>query len=367
MKIAMVISSLSAGGAERVAVLLARGLTARGHRVAIATIFGADGDFYATPEGVERVALDLGGETRSLVEKVAVNAKRVAAIRRALGRLAPDVVVSFMPETNVLVVLAAWGKSVPVVVTEHADPRVFRLKPTWEMLRRVTYRRAARVVSVSAGVDDHFARLPDAKRAVVGNPIPLDEIRAGEGTPVAVDWPHVVAAMGRLAPEKGFDVLIRAFARSAAELPDWGLVILGEGPERAVLESIVAELGLESRVCLPGVVDDPFATLRRADLFVLSSRSESFGNALVEAMACGLPVVATRCWARSPGLVRDGVDGLLVPPDDVDALAPPMAELMRDEARRKQMASEAAAAVERFDVPAVSRTWDELLRAIVER
>jgi len=367
MNIAMVISSLSAGGAERVAVLLAQGLTALGHRVTIVTIFGAECDFYATPEGVERVALDLGRETRSLVEKVAVNARRLAALRRALRRLAPDVVISFMPETNVLALLAGWGRGVPVVVTEHADPRVFRLKPTWETLRRVTYRRAARVVSVSAGVDDYFARLPEAKRAVIGNPIPLAEIRAAKGEPVSSGWPHVVMGMGRLAPEKGFDVLIRAFARSAAELPDWGLAILGEGSERAALESIVAELGLQDRVRLPGVVDDPFSSLRRADLFVLSSRSESFGNALVEAMACGLPVVATQCWSRSPGLVRDGVDGVLVPPDDVDALAAAMSELMRDEARRGQMASEAGAAVERFDVAAVSRTWDELLQAIVGR
>ncbi|HUT93865.1 MAG TPA: glycosyltransferase family 4 protein [Thermoguttaceae bacterium] len=385
LKIAMVISSLSAGGAERVVVLLARGLTALGHRVSIVTIFGADRDFYATPEGVDRVALDLGGETRSVVEKVTANARRLAALRRAVRRLGPDVVISFMPETNVLALLAGWGTRVPVVVTEHADPRVFRLKPPWETLRRVTYRRAARVVSVSAGVDEHFAWLPGAKRAVIPNPIPLGEIRsekpgtgpicekhpaggAGESDlPSFSRWPHVVMGMGRLAPEKGFDVLIGAFARSAAELPDWGLVILGEGSERATLESIVAELGLQDRVCLPGVVDDPFSALRRADVFVLSSRSESFGNALVEAMACGLPVVATKCWSRSPGLVRDGVDGVLVPADDVDALAGAMSELMRDEARRRQFASEAAGAVERFDVAAVSQTWDELLQAIAGR
>ena len=367
MKIAMVISSLSAGGAERVVVLLAQGLTALGHRVSIVTIFGADRDFYATPEGVDRVALDLGGETRSVVEKVTANARRLAALRRALRRVEPDVVISFMPETNVLALLAGWGTRVPVIVTEHADPRVFRLKPTWETLRRVAYRRAARVVSVSAGVDDYFAWLPEAKRAVIPNPIPLAEIRSEKGTPVSSDRPHVVAGMGRLAPEKGFDVLIRAFALSAAELPDWGLVILGEGSERATLESIVAELDLQDRVRLPGVLDDPFSALRRADLFVLSSRSESFGNALVEAMACGLPVIATQCWSRSPGLVRDGVDGILVPPDDVDALAAAMSELMGDEARRRQFASEATGAVERFDVGTVSRTWDELLQAVVGR
>jgi glycosyltransferase involved in cell wall biosynthesis len=360
----MVISSLSAGGAERVLVLLAQGLTALGHRVSIVTIFGPDHDFYPVPEGVDRVALDLGKTTRTPWEKITANARRVSALRRALCRLEPDVVVSFMPETNVLALLASRGTGLPVVVTEHADPRKKRLKRAWKGLRRLAYRRAARVVSVSAGVDDSFGWLPEARRAVIPNPIPLGEIRSEKITPVSLDWPRTVMGMGRLEPEKGFDVLIPAFARLAGEFPDWGLVILGDGSQRAGLVSMVAELGLEGRVRLPGVVDDPFAMLKHADVFVLSSRSEGFGNALVEAMACGLPAIATECWSRSPGLVRDGVDGLLVPPEDVDALSAAMAELMADAARRRRLAVEAARSVERFDLDRIRRTWDELLQAV---
>ncbi len=365
LKIAMVISSLSAGGAERVAVLLARGLAALGHRVSIVTVFGAEGDFYPVPEGVERVALDLGGTTRGLLAKIAANAWRKAALGEALGRIGPDAVISFMAETNVLTVLACLGTKVPVLVTEHADPRVFRLNLAWRMLRAAAYRRAACVVSVSPGVDDYFARLPERKRVVIPNPIPLDEIRSAKPATDAFAWPHTVIGMGRLAPEKGFDVLLRAFARSAARRPDWGLAILGEGPDRARLESLAAELGIEDRAGLPGVIDDPFPRLRAADLFVLSSRSESFAIALVEAMACGLPAIATRCWSRSPGLVRDGVDGVLVPPDDVDALSAAMAALMDDEPRRRQLAAPAAESVERFHPTAISHSWDELLEAVV--
>jgi glycosyltransferase involved in cell wall biosynthesis len=261
--------------------------------------------------------------------------------------------------------LAGWGTKLPVIVTEHADPCRKRLKRAWKGLRRVAYRRASRVVSVSAGVDDYFGWLPKVKRAVIPNPISLAQIQSQRAAPVSLDWPRTVMGMGRLEPEKGFDVLISAFARLAAEFPDWGLVILGEGGQRAKLESMAAEVGLKDRVRLPGVVDDPFSLLKQADLFVLSSRSEGFGNALVEAMACGLPVIATQCWSRSPGLVRDGVDGILVPPEDVDALATAMAELMADEARRGRLAAEAAGSVERFDVERISRTWDELLQAVV--
>jgi GalNAc-alpha-(1->4)-GalNAc-alpha-(1->3)-diNAcBac-PP-undecaprenol alpha-1,4-N-acetyl-D-galactosaminyltransferase len=361
----MVISSLSAGGAERVLVLLCRGLTGLGHHVSVVTVFGTEGDFYSLPDGVDRVALDVGKTTHTTAERLTANARRITALRRALRRVQPDVVISFMTETNVLVLLAALGLRVPVIVTEHSDPRKKRMKRIWKGLRRATYRRASRVVSVSPGVDDFFAWLPESKRAVIGNPIVLSEIHAESGEPLSLGWRHSVIAMGRLEPEKGFDVLVAALARLAAEFPDWGLVILGEGGERGKLESLISELGLGQRVQLPGVVENPFPTMRRADLFVLSSRTESFGNALLEAMACGLPVIATQCWSRSPEWVRDGVTGLVVPTEDPASLAAAMARLMADAGLRKRLAAEASKGVERFDLDEISRTWDELLGAVV--
>ncbi|MFH1265875.1 MAG: glycosyltransferase, partial [Planctomycetota bacterium] len=281
LRIAMVISSLSAGGAERVLVLLSKGLAALGHRVSVVTVFGEEDDFYTLPEGVDRVALDLGKTTRTPVEKITVNAGRLSSLRRALRRIGPDVVISFMPETNVLVLLAGLRTKAPVIATEHADPRKEWTNRTWKGLRRLAYRLASRVVSVSEGVDAYFSWLPKARRAVIPNPISLAELDAPAGEPLALAWPRAVAAMGRLEPEKGFDLLIDAFARLAAGFPDWGLVILGEGSERGRLESLAAGYGLRERVELPGVLEDPFSTLKRADLFVLSSRSEGFGNALV--------------------------------------------------------------------------------------
>ena len=359
----MVISSLSAGGAERVLVLLAKGLAALGHRVSVLTIFGTGDDFYPVPNGVGRDAIDLGKTTRGPIEKISASGKRIFAIRRSLREIQPDVVVSFMPETNVLVLLASARLKVPVVVTEHADPRKRRMKRVWKGLRRLVYRWASRVVSVSPGVDDFFAWLPEGKRGVIPNPIELAEIDSPPGEPIVFDWPHTVIAMGRLEPEKGFDLLIRAFGRLAADFPNWGLVILGQGTRRGELESLAAEAGLSRRVRLPGVVDQPFPTLKRADLFVLSSRSEGFGNVLVEAMACGLPVIATECWSRPPGIVRHGVDGVLVPAEDVDALAAAMRELMGDDAQRRQFAGKAAESAKRFDLSEITRLWVELLDA----
>ena len=235
----------------------------------------------------------------------------------------------------------------------------------WTFLRRIAYRRAARVVSVSAGVDACFAWLPPSRRAVIPNPVCSEQVGSEGGEPLVLRWSHAVAAMGRLEFEKGLDLLIRAFARLAAGFPDWGLVILGQGTQRSELESLVAELGMQERIELPGAIPNPFPTLKRADLFVLPSRSEGFGNALAEAMACGLAVVAADCWRAPPGIVRNGTDGILVPPEDVEALAAAMAGLMADDEKRRALGAEAARSVRRFELDQVSRTWDELLRAVV--
>jgi glycosyltransferase involved in cell wall biosynthesis len=167
--------------------------------------------------------------------------------------------------------------------------------------------------------------------------------------------------MGRLAPEKGFDLLIEAFARLAERFGDWGLAILGEGRLRGELESLAAERGLAGRVLLPGAVASPGSTLRKADLFVLSSRWEALPMALIEAMACGLPVVATRCISGAEPWIRPGENLLLVPTEDVPGLAAAMADLMQDEAQRRLLGENAARSVQQFDLERIVGLWEALL------
>ena len=364
-KTLIIIPALTCGGAERVAVLLARGWIERGHHIVLATIYGRDRDFYEVPVQVERIALDLGRDRSNLAQKLTGNVRRVLALRRLIRRERPDRIVSFMNQTNVVVLLSAAGLRVPVIVTEHMDPRRDDLHAGWRWLRRKTYLGAARLVSVSRAVDSFFDWLPGDRRAVIPNPLPLDEIEKATGEPLVLPWRQTVIAMGRLAPEKGFDQLMRAFAAVAGEFPDWGLVILGEGPQRDELELLAEELRIGDRLGLPGMLQEPFAALKQADLFVLSSRHEGFGNALVEAMACGLPVIATDCWSVSPAIVRHEVNGLLVPPEDPSALAAAMARLMRDEPLRRQFGRAAVETAKPFGLPAVIARWEQLFDQII--
>ena len=167
--------------------------------------------------------------------------------------------------------------------------------------------------------------------------------------------------MGRLTRQKGFDVLLRAFARCHPQNLQWSLIILGEGEERGRLEALAVQLGIESAVRLPGYVPDASRLLRDGDLFVLSSRYEGFPNALLEAMACGLAVISTDCPSGPGEIVRHGVDGLLIPPEDVDALSIAMRQLIATPDDRKRLGSRAVEVVERFSLTSVMRSWDELL------
>lgn len=364
LKLLLVVPSLGAGGAERICVLLAQGLQRLEHQVSVVTIFGSGSDFFALPDGVPRIALDLGSDTSGIVAKLSHNRRRVAAVRRQLREQRPDAVISFLSTANVLALLAAVGLRVPVIVTEHADPRRQPLPRAWRILRRACYPCAAALVSVSRGVDEGFCWLAPQRRAIIANPICWHDIQAAEGDASAISGPRTVIGMGRLEGEKGFDLLLAAFARLPQELADWRLTILGEGSQRSQLEALASNLGLGGRVQFPGALRDPFPILKCAGLFVLPSRYEGFGNALVEAMACGLPAVAADCHSGPREIIHPGIDGLLVPPEDVPALAAAMAGLMVDAERRAQLGGAARQAARRFDLETIMEQWQSLLERV---
>jgi glycosyltransferase involved in cell wall biosynthesis len=201
---------------------------------------------------------------------------------------------------------------------------------------------------------------------VVPNPVDVEALGTDGARELPIA-PRTLVAMGRLARQKGFDVLLDAFARCAPAHPEWKLLILGEGEERTRLEAQVRALGLDGRVQLPGRVQRPGAILRRAELFVLPSRWEGFPNALLEAMACGVAAIAADCPSGPRDIVRPGVDGVLVPPEDPAALAAALDRLLTDGEERRRLAARAPEVRERFGLPQVMARWDALLGSFHSR
>ena len=250
-------------------------------------------------------------------------------LARLAGRVRADVVHTHLVHADLYGGLAAALRRVPLVSTKHNDDP-FRAGP-FRHVERALARLAARVVAIT----DALARfnvervgIPAAKVTTIHYGLDAPPEPWGENPPDPVPADAVVLlAVARLAPQKGVDTALRALARLRRERPDAWLVVLGEGPARAELEALAAELGVSSALYMPGRVPDVAAWLRRADLLVHPARWEGFGLALLEAMLCSLPVVATRV-SSIPEIVVDGETGRLVPPDDDDALARAVADAL---------------------------------------
>ena len=363
MRLTLVVASLDPGGAERVVATLAGAWARRGHAVTLLTLDdGRRAPFYPLDPAVRHVPLALAGVSRGRLEGLARNLGRIRALRRALRASRPDAVLSFTDTTNVLALCAARLAGWPVVASEHSDPERHPLPPAWKRLMLVTYRWAAAVVTPNAETRAWFPPAIRARTRVIPNPIPAAAAPPGEP---AVRAGRLVVTVGRLSEEKGHDRLIEAFARIAPAHAGWQLLIAGDGPLRGALEALRDRLGLADRVQLPGLVRDVGALLARADLYVLPSRREVFPMALCEAMASGVPAVATEYRAAVREIVRDGVDGVVVPPDDVPALAAAMARLMDDAAERRRLGARAVEVVERYGVERVVALWEALLAEVV--
>ena len=306
--------------------------------------------------------LGIAGRSSNLLHSVASNVIRLVTLRRAIRDSEPEVVISFLDTVNVRTLLACVGLGFPIIVSERVDPAHHSIGTAWSALRRVCYRWATGVVTHTGSALAFFSDEIRRRGYVIPNPISLSDYRMSAGTAVRE---RVVLGMGRLTHQKGFDLLLRAFAIVATKHVEWKLVVWGEGHLREELEELRDELGLQGRAVFPGWTAEPCGEMRRAGIFVLSSRYEGFGMVLAEAMACGLAVVSYDCPSGPTEIVRHELDGLLVPSGNVVALAGAMDRLLSDEAERNRLGSRATEVTTRFAKSTVMRKWESLLRDAV--
>ena len=360
-RITLVIHSLHGGGAERIAVAMANHWSAVGHQVTLITLDKPDNDIYKVSGQVNRIGLDLMHDSPNAIYALYSNIRRLTALRRSIRNSHPDVVVSLVVHTNILTLLACRGLGLDVVVCEHTDPRHQDIGRLWSRLRRIAYPRCRALTVLTNGVVDFARTLVGTKPIyVLPNPVLVETVQAPQRSG---DGNRYVVAMGRLAWAKGFERLIEAFSTIASKNENWRLKILGEGPDREMLERRIKELNLLDQVELTGWIADPYDELRNSDLCVMSSRFEGFPMVLLEAMACRLPVVSFDCESGPAEIIRDGIDGILVPANDIEKLATAMDRLMSDDELREQLASRAPEVSRRFSKEIFFRRWEAILNS----
>lgn len=356
MNYTLVVPALSSGGAERVIVSLANHWAEQGSKVTLIT-FDQDPPYYPVNREVALQQLNVPSSGGLISRALLVTYRRIFGLRRAIRRSYPDIVISFLVKINVLTIMATYGMGIPVVVSERNNPGRQEIRPLWRWLRLRLYGMADQLVTPSQGILDWFPDPIKAKGTVIPNPVDLPKIMM----PSRASAPKKLIAVGRLVPQKGFDILLSAFASIADEFSAWTLTIRGEGELRGEIERLRDELDLKERVFLPGITDEPGGWTKEGIIFVLSSRFEGFGNVLTEAMAAGLTIVSFDCPWGPREILTDNVDSILVPPENRGALADALARVMRDTELQTRLGQAAQKNVIIFSRNRIMAQWDDMV------
>lgn len=353
-KIAIFIRSMQgSGGAERAMLNLAHGLSDQGHRVDM-VMARRTGHFLDEIHSVIRVVdLKVHSARESLISlpclgrdawfwaRMALASKphfvlgALPKLVRYLRRENPDVLISAMDYPNAVAIAAKAlaGNNIPVIATVHstlsgevAHTKRRRIKAQLKVARRF-YPRADALVAVSRGVADDLAQILGRPNKIetIYNPVVSPDLATKAAQPLNHPWfsgngPPVILAVGGLKPAKDFATLFKAFAIARRERP-FRLLVLGEGKLRQDLTLLASQLGIAGDLQLPGFTENPFRYMAKASVFVLSSAWEGLPTVLIEALACGCPVVSTDCPSGPAEILEDGKYGTLVPVGDAEALA----------------------------------------------
>jgi glycosyltransferase involved in cell wall biosynthesis len=351
------------GGAERVLAAIASGLRERGHDVGLMS-FDAPGGaaYYPLHSGVERLELGIGDTTGP--SSWTATARRISAMRSVIQDYSPDLVVGFMHSMFIPLALSMAGSRIPFIASEHIVYQHYAKRGLQRGLLWLLSNQPAVMLCVSEEARMTYPKMFHGRIKVIPNPVTI----AVEGRADVVGAPQgrkLLLSIGRLDGQKDHATLIEAFSRVANRHPDWDMKIVGGGPLRRPLEQQIAQLGLETRISLPGPTREISSEYRNAQLFALPSRYESFSLSAAEAVAHGLPVIAFSDCPAVGHLITSGENGVLVTPDSsrAEPLAATLDSLMQDVELRKRLGA-GAQPLPDYSLASVLDRWEDTCVAV---
>lgn len=352
------------GGAERVLCAVSSGLVARGHEVSIVTFDSQDSNpFFPLDARVNLINLDIGqaAQPANFTETV----RRVKALRKVALSQQPDIVIGFMHSMFVPMAFALFATGIPTIGSEHIVPEHYLTRRLEFFLLKISAKLLNSMTVLSESIKSLYPDSVSAKMVVISNPVYNVSVHQNK---LANKKERTLLNVGRLDEQKDQATLIMAFAGIADKYPDWNLRIIGNGALRAPLEKLIVDLDVTKRVELSGVTTDIDSEYFKADIFVISSRYESFGLVTAEAMSHGLPVVG---FADCPGtneIVQHEITGILVYPskDRKKALATALSDLIENPALQKKLGSTAKKAIgKKFSIEGICFQWERLFTSVI--
>lgn len=353
MRIMMVITGMQSGGAERVMATLCNELVKR-HQVCLAIMKSRDSD-YALSDNIEIRAGNV--KNKNLMDSVRFTKKMIEEWK-------PDIILAFMTKSNIIALLACFGvkHKCKVVIAERANP--FYAGKVFKIMRRFLYPSADGCVFQTKQAQDYYKNILRCESIVLRNPLNPDF----KVSPYSGQRKKKIVTMGRLSEEKNQALLIRAFAKIADKYPEYMVEIYGDGPLHDELDQLIQKVGMEGRVLLMGRKNNVQQYIQDASVFVLCSNSEGMPNALLEAMALGLPSIATDCPIGGPAvIIQNNKNGILIPMNDESKLADSLKCLINDCAFADKISHAAQNVTVDFGTEKVCAEWEDYLRKVESR
>ena len=361
-RIAFHLNCLEQGGAERVVTNLAHQFYQQGYEVLIATEWFGENEFQIDP-GIRRVHVGLTEEEQKLSRPVQI-LKRVLHLRRFVKEEKPDILIAFAQKANYRALMSTVGMKLPVLISIRTDPVGHYDSLSDKIQIPLLFPRAAGCVFQTEGQREFFPKGTQRKSRIILNPIHEKYI----GVPKPGQRTKTVVQSGRLVDFKNQLMLIRAFVKVHEKHPDYDLKIYGGDSldgTKELLEALIAEKRAEGYVTLMGASDELEKVLSDAAVFAFSSDWEGLPNALLEAMALGLPIVATDCPCGGPRTVmKDGYNGLLVPIKDEDAMAAGICRLIENPEEAERLGENARKIADIANGQAIYEQWRDYIEEL---
>lgn len=361
-KIMFYISSLTRGGAQRVIVNLAEALLLKGHVIVIVTTHICEPE-YELPKGARRILSDITEE--EITDSRICNFKRrFCKLRRVWKEERPDLIVSFLGKNNFMALLTSWGLGIPVVASVRGNPgREYKGK-VMGLLSKTLMGKTAGLVLQTPDAKAYFPKWIQRKSIILENPLNPDFITDYDKG----ERKQEIVSVGRLDENKNQKLIIDAFCQIAEEFENVKLILYGDGENRKKWMEYAAKTEYAERIFMPGTVSDVKEKIRHSKIFVLSSNSEGMPNALLEALALGIPSISTDCPCGGPRMLMEGKEnGILVSVGDEKAMADAMKTLLKDEGLWQKYSQNAYRLSKEFHPDKVNQKWQEYLFSKIKK